>query len=108
MIFPASTVILSNAVGRRHQGIAASLINTVVNYSISIGLGFATTAEVYVNKGGTSKEELLKGYKAATWVAVGLTAFGLALSVVYLGVDMRKNKRIGEAVMEEEGEKARE
>ncbi|KAH7630161.1 major facilitator superfamily-domain-containing protein [Sordaria sp. MPI-SDFR-AT-0083] len=101
MIFPASTVILSNAVGRRHQGIAASLINTVVNYSISIGLGFATTAEVYVNKGGTSKEELLKGYRAACWVAVGLTAFGLVLSVVYLVVDIRKNRRVGKAVMEE-------
>ncbi|KAK3492588.1 major facilitator superfamily domain-containing protein [Neurospora hispaniola] len=101
MIFPASTVILSNAVGRRHQGIAASLINTVVNYSISIGLGFATTAEVYVNKGGTSKEELLKGYKAACWVAVGLTAFGLMLSVVYLMVDITKKRRVGRAVMSE-------
>ncbi|KAK1779725.1 major facilitator superfamily domain-containing protein [Copromyces sp. CBS 386.78] len=104
MIFPASTVILSNAVGRRHQGIAASLINTVVNYSISIGLGFATTAEVYVNKGGTSKEELLSGYKAATWVAVGLTAFGLVLSVVYLMVDIMKKRRVGKVVMEEGGE----
>ena len=38
MSFPAATLIMSNAVARRHQGMAASLVNTVVNYSISIGV----------------------------------------------------------------------
>ncbi|KAE9984727.1 hypothetical protein EG328_008344 [Venturia inaequalis] len=52
MSFPAATLILSNAVKREHQGIAASLVNTVVNYSISLGLGFAGTVEVNVNRGG--------------------------------------------------------
>lgn len=36
--FPASSLILSNAVKKEHQGIAASLVNTVVNYSISLAL----------------------------------------------------------------------
>lgn len=33
MSFPAATLILSNAVKKEHQGIGASLVNTVVNYS---------------------------------------------------------------------------
>jgi hypothetical protein len=41
--FPCGTIILSNAMPREHQGIAASLINTVVNYSISLSLGIAGT-----------------------------------------------------------------
>ncbi|CAD6633530.1 EM14S01-3B_G0005400.mRNA.1.CDS.1 [Saccharomyces cerevisiae] len=39
MSFPAATIILSNSMSAEHQGLAASLVNTVINYSISIGLG---------------------------------------------------------------------
>lgn len=39
--FPASATILSNAVPPKQQGVSASLVNTVVNYSIAIGLGIA-------------------------------------------------------------------
>ncbi|KAK3070499.1 hypothetical protein LTS18_015091, partial [Coniosporium uncinatum] len=63
MSFPAATLILSNAVKKEHQGIGASLVNTVVNYSISIGLGFAGTVEVHVNGGGSTPEMVLKGYR---------------------------------------------
>ncbi|KAF4309795.1 hypothetical protein GTA08_BOTSDO01838 [Botryosphaeria dothidea] len=43
--FPAATLMLSNAVSREHQGVAASLVNIVVNYSIALRLGFAGTIE---------------------------------------------------------------
>ena len=33
MSFPAGTLIMSNAVERKHQGTAASLVSTIVNYS---------------------------------------------------------------------------
>jgi hypothetical protein len=39
--FPASTLILSNSMPKEHQGLAASIVATFVNYSISIGLGIA-------------------------------------------------------------------
>ncbi|KAH7142585.1 major facilitator superfamily transporter [Dactylonectria estremocensis] len=45
MSFPAATIVLSRAMPRRHQGLAASLVNTFVNYSISIGLRFAGTVD---------------------------------------------------------------
>ena len=46
--FPAATLIISNLVSTEHQGIAASLIATVVYYSQSIGLGIAGTVQTNV------------------------------------------------------------
>jgi MFS family permease len=84
MSFPAATVVLSDAVPRRHQGVAASLVTTVVNYSISIGLGFAGTVEVHVNNGGKTLPDLLKGYRGSAYMAIGLGSLGIALSLVFL------------------------
>ncbi|KAF5630292.1 aminotriazole resistance [Fusarium sp. NRRL 52700] len=84
MSFPAATLILSNSVKREHQGIAASLVSTIVNYSISLGLGFAATVEVNVTKGGgESKHELLIGYRSAFYMAVGFAGLGLGISIIY-------------------------
>lgn len=83
MSFPAATLILSNSVKREHQGIAASLVSTVVNYSISLGLGFAATVEVHVNNGGETMADLLFGYRAAWYMAVGFAGLGLGISVIY-------------------------
>jgi MFS family permease len=83
MSFPAATLILSDAVKKEHQGIGASLVNTVVNYSISLGLGFAGTVEVYVTNGSETREDILKGYRAAWYMAVGLSGMGMIISAVY-------------------------
>lgn len=84
MSFPAATVVLSDAVPRRHQGVAASLVTTVVNYSISIGLGFAGTVEAHVNNGGKTVADLLKGYRGSAYMAIGFGSLGIALSLVFL------------------------
>lgn len=84
MSFPAATLLLSNAVRKEHQGVAASLVNTVVNYSISLGLGFAGTVEVHVNHGGRTPKDLLHGYRGAWYMGMGLSGLGLFVSVVYL------------------------
>ena len=81
MSFPAATVILSNSVAPQHQGIAASLVNTVVNYSISIGLGIAGTVESQVDSGGTN---LLKGYRGAFYAGMGLSGCGILLSLYFV------------------------
>ena len=78
MSFPAGTVILSNLLPKEHQGIAASLVATVVNYSISIGLGIAGTVEVHENGGG---EDLLGGFRGAWYAAIGLSGCGVLLSL---------------------------
>lgn len=93
MSFPAATLILSNAVKKEHQGIAASLVATVVNYSISLGVGFAGTVEVHVNNHGKTKADLLRGYKGALYLGVGLASLGLIICLVFLARDKWRNSR---------------
>ena len=95
MSFPAATVILSNAVPREHQGIAASLVTTFVNYSISICLGVGGTVEVHVNNGGKTFHDTLKGYRGALYVAIGIGGLGIATSLLYLVTHSPQFKRKG-------------
>ena len=99
MSFPAATLILSNAVAKKHQGIAASLVNTIVNYSISLALGFAGTVEGHVNHGGKKPEDVLLGFRGAWYFAIGTSGFGLFLSLVFLARgywnDRKKQKKGG-------------
>jgi MFS family permease len=41
--FPVATILISSSLPKEKQGIAASLVSTMVNYSISCGLGLAGT-----------------------------------------------------------------
>jgi MFS family permease len=84
MSFPAGTLIMSDAVAKKHQGMAASLVNTVVNYSISIGVGIAGTVEVHVSRGGETKQAELEGYRGALYLGVGLSGLGVATSLLFL------------------------
>ena len=99
MSFPAATLIMSNAVSKEHQGVAASLVNTIVNYSISLGLGIAGTVEGHVNRGGKNPQDLLLGYRGAWYMGIGLSSFGLFLSLVFLakGYWRDRTQRIGGA-----------
>lgn len=93
MSFPAATLMLSNASKREHQGIAASLVTTVINYSISPSLGFAGTVEANVNNGGMTAYDILKGYRGALYLAIGLGALGMAISALYTFRSHRKDSR---------------
>jgi hypothetical protein len=89
MSFPSGTLILSNAMPRRHQGLAASLVSTVVNYSISIGLGFAGTVESHVNRGG---QDVLRGYHGALYLGTGLAGLGWVISISYMLTSWRRSR----------------
>ncbi|GJC84903.1 drug resistance protein YOR378W [Colletotrichum liriopes] len=89
MSFPAATLILSNAVKREHQGIGASLVNTVVNYGIALGVGFAGTVEVHVNNGGETKEDQFRGFRGALYMGVGLAGLGLGIALTFLAREWR-------------------
>ncbi|KAI0888373.1 MFS general substrate transporter [Annulohypoxylon maeteangense] len=82
--FPITALALSNAAERKHQGIAASLVSTVMNYGISIGLGIARTVESYANTGGKSFENKLIGYRAALYTALGLAGLGAIICSAFL------------------------
>lgn len=78
--YPAGSVIMSNAVPRESQGIAASLISTMVNYSISLGLGMAGTVERYVEEGSGP----LGAWRSGLWFGVALDVLGLIISAFFI------------------------
>ena len=82
--FPAATLIFSNAVPVEYQGIGASVVLTIVNYSISLGLGFAGTVERQINNGGLTSADKLTGYRGAFYMELGLTGLGLVLSLIFV------------------------
>lgn len=88
--FPAATIIFSNAVPKEYQGMGASIVMTIVNYSISLGLGFAGTIEANINNGGSTPSDKLLGYRGALWFSVGLAGLGLVLSLIFIAKDMLK------------------
>jgi hypothetical protein len=104
MSFPAATLLLSSMMAKEHQGVAGSLVNTVVNYSISIALGIAGTIEVHVNNGGTDGSDLLKGYRSAWYLGIGLAGSGAICATIF-GItnwrESRKNRTMKE--MKEKG-----
>jgi len=106
MSFPAATLILSNAVSREHQGVAASLINTVVNYSISLGLGFAGTVEVHVTKGDGTFHDTLHGYRSALYTGIGLAGLGIFLSFIFVLKSYWKDHQDARAQVAEEKSRA--
>jgi MFS family permease len=89
---PAATILLSNSVSKEHQGIAASLVVTVVNYSISTALGFAATIEVQVNPDGT---KVFQGIRAAQYFGIGLGFLGMCIALAYAISMIRKKKAAG-------------
>ncbi|OAA65267.1 major facilitator superfamily transporter [Niveomyces insectorum RCEF 264] len=77
---PAAIILLSNSVSHAHQGIAASLVVTVVNYSISLALGIAGSVEA----GAFDADNLLVGYRAAQYFGLGLGGLGVVLGTAFL------------------------
>jgi MFS family permease len=90
LVFTAAQIIASNAVSRAQQGVAASLIGVLLLYGNSIGLGFAGTIEMQVDK---ANEDRLLGYRSALWFGCGIALFALVLDLLF--VRMEKDDREG-------------
>lgn len=86
---PAASILLSDSLPRDKQGVAASLVVTTVNYSISVALGLAGSAEAAANRGG---QDVLAGYRAGQYLGLGFGALGILLACVFL-VWSRPGKR---------------
>jgi len=96
MSFPSATVILSNSMPREHQGVAASLVNTVVNYSISMGLGIAGIVQVKVNPSLTpTPEQLLAGFRGAWYTGIILGGLGVAISIIFVLTHLQSLRKQG-------------
>ncbi|TKX21378.1 MFS transporter-like protein 120 [Elsinoe australis] len=77
--FASASLIVSDQVPKEQQGAAGSFVNTVVNYSIGIGLAFAGNLESRTNKGG---HDVLQGYRSAWWLGTGFAAVGLVVTLL--------------------------
>lgn len=73
-----------------YQGMAGSLVNTVVNYSMSLCLGMGATVETQVNSDG---KHLLKGYRGAQYLGIGLASLACMISGLYMVESFIKGRR---------------
>ena len=78
MSFPSAIILLSGSVPKEHQGIAASLVLTVTNYSISLGLGIAGTVAKQIDPDGTN---LLRQFRSGWYTSIGLAGMGVVIAV---------------------------
>lgn len=88
-IFTASQIVASNSVAKTQQGVAGSLIGTLLTYGISTGVGFGGTVEIYTNRQGT---DLIRGYRGALYlgIAFAVAALVLSLTCVRIKRDVRE------------------
>ncbi|OWB61667.1 hypothetical protein B5S29_g2567 [[Candida] boidinii] len=91
--FPAGLVMLSDMLPKRSQGLAASLMSTVVNYSISIGLGFAGTVEYYIIRRTNHPDKDWMGIRSAQYTGIGLAGLGLFTILIYIIYDVVYRKK---------------
>lgn len=89
MIPFAANIMISNIMPPKHQGVGASLVNTVLNYSISIGLGLAGLVEMRINPDGT---KLLEGYRAAWYVGIGMGGLGMTVALAAVWTERAEQK----------------
>ncbi|KAI9697493.1 MAG: hypothetical protein M1820_007828 [Bogoriella megaspora] len=88
--FASSGILISNTVLTEEQGVAGSFISTVVQYSIAIGLGIATTVESQLDKSG---HDIAPGYRGAYGLGIGFAAVAFIM-VIFFVRDPRFNKRV--------------
>jgi hypothetical protein len=81
--FTAAQIIASNAVKRKHQGIAGSLIGTLASYGLSTGLGFAATVEAYTSDGGRDE---IAGFRHALYLGIGLAVAAILISIALVRI----------------------
>jgi MFS family permease len=119
--FPAATILLSTDLPKEKQGIAASLVATVVNYSISCGLGFAGSIhkyslEVAAAKAGlrgpqpalsTSNTRLVEvrlvGLRSAYLFAVALGVLGMLIAALFIVIQGEAGSENGREEEQETG-----
>jgi MFS family permease len=105
--FPVATILISSALPKEKQGIAASLVSTMVNYCISCGLGLAGTihrhsyerASLQHDQPMPNNPEMrpllsasspvlnqirIQSFRGPWWFAVGLNVIGVLIASIYV------------------------
>lgn len=82
--FACGSLIASDGLAEEMQGVGGSFVNTVVNYSIALGLALAGNVERgVVGPDAASPEERLRGYRAAWWFGAACAGLGVLMTLVF-------------------------
>ncbi|PWN86899.1 MFS general substrate transporter [Acaromyces ingoldii] len=100
-IFTATQLIASNTVKASQQGVAGSLVGTVLNVGLALGAGLGANVELHVNAGGTRPFD---GKRGAFYLAIGLAVTGMMIVVAF--VRLPKDGRVGYEKSDEEKQTA--
>lgn len=79
MSFAAGSIILSDYLPKKHQGIAGSLVLTVVNYSVSLFLSLGSNIEVETLKKGAT---VLQSYRNSIYFGIGISGLGVVMAII--------------------------
>ncbi|KAI5966463.1 ATR1 [Candida pseudojiufengensis] len=83
--FPTCCLILSDLM-KNNQGMAGSLVSTVVNYSVSLFLGMSTCVEIETYK---HNQDQLSSYRAGLYFATGIAGLGVICSFIFIFVQRK-------------------
>ena len=78
--FPAGSIILSDGLPAQFQGMAGSLLTTMIMYGMSLFLGIAGTIESQILK--RHPGDILAAHKACMYFAIGLSSTAIVLSII--------------------------
>ncbi|KAF4420174.1 putative MFS-type transporter [Colletotrichum fructicola] len=92
-VFTASQLIASGTVRRDQQGLAGSLIGTILSYGLATGLGFAGTVERYTNNDG---KDLARGYRNGLYLGVGMAGVAAVMSLAFVRIPRDRREGWGE------------
>ena len=79
--YPVINMYVMESVARDKQGLAGGLMNTVIQIAGVIGLGVSSSIYDAVVGDATEPEIIIKGYRAAYWLSVGVAGFGCILTL---------------------------
>lgn len=88
MSFPAASIILSDYLPASSQGMAGSLVATVINYGVSLFLGISSTVEIETSEHSTT----LQSYRSALYFGTGVAVLGVVFSVVFIIIQFSDEK----------------
>lgn len=76
LVYAAAQIVASNSVNQSQQGMAGSLIGSLLLYGNRLGLGFVSTVESQATK---KSGDAVTGYKSALYFGIGIYVAALVL-----------------------------
>jgi MFS family permease len=81
---PTGIILIASSLPKERQCLAGSLVLTFVNYSISLGIGIATTVLYYITEDmPPTIDTQVIAFRSAFYTGIGLAALGVVLAAVF-------------------------